>query len=134
MSASAAELSTWKANEGSFQELGFEIDRLGENSLVVRAVPEVLQREDIAELIRDVLSELAENGSSSTALERFKEILATRACYGAIRANRKLSIEEMNALLRDMETTERSGLCSHGRPTWVQLSIDELDRWFMRGR
>lgn len=134
LSVSVTELKTWKANETSFQDLGFEIESLGEDNLVVRQIPEVLQGEDMAELMRNVLSELAEHGSSTAVLDRIKEILATRACYGAIRANRRLGIDEMNALLRDMEATERSGQCNHGRPTWVQLSMHELDQWFMRGR
>ncbi|MDJ0956037.1 MAG: DNA mismatch repair endonuclease MutL [Arenicellales bacterium] len=134
LSVSPAELKAWQANKADFRTLGFEIDCLGENNLVVRQVPEVLQNEDIPELIRNVLSELAEHGSSTAVVDRVKEILATRACYGAVRANRKLSQEEMNALLRDMEATERSGQCNHGRPTWVQLSMHELDQWFMRGR
>ena len=134
LKVSPTELEAWKANETDFRDLGFEIDCLGEDSLVVRQIPEIFQNEDVSELIRNVLSELAEHGSSKAVGDRVKELLATRACYGAVRANRKLSLEEMNALLRDMEATERSGQCNHGRPTWIQLSMHELDQWFMRGR
>ena len=134
LKVSPTEMEAWKTNETDFRDLGFEIDCLGEDNLVVRQIPEILQNEDVPELIRNVLSELAEHGNSTAVADRVKELLATRACYGSIRANRKLSLEEMNALLRDMETTERSGQCNHGRPTWIQLSMHELDQWFMRGR
>ncbi len=100
----------------------------------MRQVPQALQDEDIADLVRTALSELAEHGKSTAMDDRMRELLATRACYGAVRANRRLSLDEMNGLLRDMEATERSGQCNHGRPTWVQLTIGELDNWFMRGR
>ena len=134
LSVSDAELKLWQDHAEEFAQLGFEIEAMGESNLVVRAVAEILQKEDIASLIRDVLSELSEHGRSNILPDRIQEILATRACYGAVRANRRLSIEEMNALLRDMESTDRSDQCNHGRPTWVQLSMLELDNWFLRGR
>lgn len=134
LSVSQGEVKSWQEFGGNLAALGFEIAQFGEENLLVRQVPEILLKEDIADLLRNVLAELGEHGSSTAVPDLIQEILATRACYGAVRANRKLSIEEMNALLRDMETTERSGQCNHGRPTWVQLSMAELDNWFMRGR
>jgi len=134
LSVSRGEVKIWQEFRGSLRALGFEIDQFGEDNLVVRQVPEVLVPEDIADLLRTVLAELGERGSSTAVPDLIREILATRACYGAVRANRRLTIEEMNALLRDMETTERSGQCNHGRPTWIQLAMAELDGWFMRGR
>ena len=100
----------------------------------MRHIPQILSKVDIADLLRTVFSELAEHGKTTAIGDLIREILASRACHGSVRANRRLTIEEMNALLRDMEATDRSGLCNHGRPTWVQLSMAELDGWFMRGR
>ena len=117
-----------------FNELGFEIDRVAEESIKLRQLPIVLSNSDVETLLRDVLSDLLTHGSSTRIQQAINEILSTMACHGSIRANRKLTIEEMNALLRDMEITERSGQCNHGRPTWIQLSIAELDKLFMRGR
>ena len=117
-----------------FNELGFEIDRVAEESIKLRQLPIVLSSSDVETLLRDVLSDLITHGSSTRIQQAINEILSTMACHGSIRANRKLTIEEMNALLRDMEITERSGQCNHGRPTWIQLSIAELDKLFMRGR
>ena len=117
-----------------FHQLGFEIDRTADESIKVRQVPVILSSENVESLIRDVLSDLLMHGSSSRIEQEINEILSTMACHGSIRANRKLTLDEMNALLRDMEITERSGQCNHGRPTWIQLSIAELDRLFMRGR
>ncbi len=117
-----------------FNELGFEIDRVAEESIKLRQLPIVLSNSDVENLLRDVLSDLLTHGSSTRIQQAINEILSTMACHGSIRANRKLTIEEMNALLRDMEITERSGQCNHGRPTWIQLSIAELDKLFMRGR
>ena len=134
LSVSQGEVKTWQEFGDSLSALGFEIAQFGEENLLLRQVPEILLKEDVADLLRNVLAELGEHGSSTAVPDRIQEILATRACYGAVRANRKLTIEEMNALLRDMEITERSGQCNHGRPTWVQLSMAELDSWFMRGR
>jgi DNA mismatch repair protein MutL len=117
-----------------FNELGFEIDSTGPQSLRIRQLPLMLARDDAEALVRDVLADCLTHGSSSRVHEAINEILSTMACHGAVRAHRQLSIAEMNALLRDMEATERSGQCNHGRPTWVQLRIAELDKLFMRGR
>ena len=100
----------------------------------MREIPVILQDSNVEQLVRDVLSDLIEHGSSDRIEAHIDEILSTMACHGSVRANRRLTIPEMNALLRDMEETERSGQCNHGRPTWTQLSLDELDRLFMRGQ
>ncbi|MDV3237390.1 MAG: DNA mismatch repair endonuclease MutL [Gammaproteobacteria bacterium] len=117
-----------------FAELGFEVDRLGPERLVVRQVPALLRYADAAALVRDVLSDMSEHAVSTRLREAHNAVLATMACHGSVRANRQLSVAEMNALLRDMERTERSGQCNHGRPTWVQLRLEELDRLFLRGQ
>jgi len=117
-----------------FAGLGLEVDRLGQEQVVVRAVPALLHEADIGALVRDVLSDLLEHGSSRRVEEGINELLSTMACHGSVRANRRLEHDEMNALLRDMERTERSGQCNHGRPTWVQVTVAELDRMFQRGR
>jgi DNA mismatch repair protein MutL len=121
-------------HSGEFARLGFVLDRLGPDSLAVREIPALLRNADVEALVRDVLADIRTHGGSTRIREQMNEILGTMACHGSVRANRQLSIAEMNALLRDMERTERSGQCNHGRPTWVQLSIDELDRLFLRGR
>jgi DNA mismatch repair protein MutL len=117
-----------------FGELGMKVERVGEESLVVRELPVLLANSDVEQLVRDVLSDFMEYGSSDRMLAHVDEILSTMACHGSVRANRRLTIPEMNGLLRDMEATERSGQCNHGRPTWVQVSLHELDKWFLRGR
>lgn len=117
-----------------FSGLGFEIQRLGPTTLAIRDIPAVLCDADVEGLIRDVLADINTHQSSSRIRDKINEILSTMACHGSVRANRKLTIPEMNALLRDMEHTERSGQCNHGRPTWTQLSMKELDKLFMRGR
>jgi len=129
-----AEVRLLEEHSELFRELGFDIESMGSDTLVLRSVPELLQKADLADLIRDVLSDLAEHGKSTRMEERINELLSTMACHGSIRANRQLTLEEMNGLLREMETTERSGQCNHGRPTWIQLSMEDLDKWFMRGR
>ena len=113
---------------------GLELSRSGPSSIVVRRVPALLEGADVAQLSRDVLSELAQHGSSRRLQELENELLSTMACHGSVRAGRRLTVPEMNSLLREMEATERSGQCNHGRPTWVQLSVAELDKLFLRGR
>jgi DNA mismatch repair protein MutL len=119
--------------------LGFDVTRSGPQSLSVRSVPALLAQADPEALLRDVLTDLREHGEvSSNAGRRVAaardELLSTMACHGAVRANRRLTVPEMNALLREMEITERSGQCNHGRPTWARFSLAEMDRWFLRGR
>ncbi|CAA6817201.1 MAG: DNA mismatch repair protein MutL [uncultured Thiotrichaceae bacterium] len=118
----------------TFAELGFSIQQLDKEKIAIRSVPTLLKQVDIEALTRDVLSDLLTHGSSSLISEKINEILSTMACHNSVRANHRLSIHEMNALLRDMENTERSGQCNHGRPTWTELSISELDKLFMRGQ
>lgn len=134
ISVSSKEAQIVEDNSKAFSQLGFEVDRVADESIKLRQIPVVLSSSDVETLLRDVLSDMVTHGSSSRIEEAMNEILSTMACHGSIRANRKLTIEEMNALLRDMEITERSGQCNHGRPTWIQLSIAELDKLFMRGR
>jgi DNA mismatch repair protein MutL len=118
----------------TFRALGFELDRLGLEKLTIRAVPSLLKDGDTEALVRDVLADLITYGESSRIQNAMNDILATMACHGSVRANRKLSITEMNVLLRDMERTERSGQCNHGRPTWTQMSLEQIDKLFLRGR
>ena len=120
--------------QGNLRQLGFDIAVLSPTTLAVRAVPVMLQDADAVALARDVLKDLREYGGSRALTERRNEMLGTMACHAAVRANRSLSMPEMNALLRDMEATERSGQCNHGRPTWFQVTMGELDKMFMRGQ
>lgn len=117
-----------------FNRLGFELQRLGPETLAIRQIPVLLKQADASQLVRDVVSDLLEYGSSDRIQAHLNELLATMACHGAVRANRRLSVPEMNGLLRDMEQTERSGQCNHGRPTWTQMSMDQLDKLFLRGQ
>jgi len=121
-------------NAGTLGELGFEIAQIAPNTVAVRAVPAPLQHADPVALARDVLREIAQEGTGRVLTQRRDALLATIACHAAVRANRALGIAEMNALLREMEATERSGQCNHGRPTWTQLGMKELDAMFQRGR
>ncbi len=134
LDVSAREAELCEVRQDWFNSLGLEIDRIGVEQVVVRAVPALLHEADFAALVRDVLSDLLEHGSSCRVEESINELLSTMACHGSVRANRRLELDEMNALLREMERTERSGQCNHGRPTWVQISVAELDRMFQRGR
>ncbi len=122
------------AAQASLAELGVDIDRAGPETVIVRALPTLLSKVDAETLLRDVLSDIAQYGDSDRIKQRMNEVLASVACHGAVRAHRRLTVPEMNALLRDMEATERSGQCNHGRPTWVQFSKKELDQFFLRGQ
>ncbi len=117
-----------------FTQLGFIVESAGPESLLVRQIPVALQKANVEQLVRDVLSDVIEYGSSDRIQLHINELLSTMACHGSVRANRKLTLPEMNALLRDMEITERSGQCNHGRPTFMQFSLNEIDKWFMRGQ
>ncbi len=117
-----------------FHRLGFRLERMAEESLVIREVPVALARANVEQLVRDVLGDMLQYGTSDRIQAHLNELLATMACHGAVRANRQLTVPEMNGLLRDMEQTERSGQCNHGRPTWTQLSLAQLDKLFLRGQ
>ncbi len=117
-----------------FNQLGFEIQRLGLETLAIRQIPALLKQAQAGQLVKDVLADLLEYGSSDRIKAHINELLATMACHGSVRANRRLTLPEMNALLRDMEQTERSGQCNHGRPTWTQLPLADLDKLFLRGK
>ena len=131
---SSGEMAAFEEFSSTFDGLGLVVEIAGENNVLIREIPVILARDNAEQLVRDVLADLSEVGHSDRLSARIDEILATMACHGAVRANRALSIGEMNALLRDMEATPNSGQCNHGRPTWVQLSHDELDKLFLRGR
>ena len=130
----AAEVAAVEQHATLWPQLGLELAVLGPDTLAVREVPALLADGDVAALVRDVLAELREHGRSTRVQEHIDALLSGMACHGSVRAGRQLSLAEMDALLRDMERTERSGQCSHGRPTWVELPLAELDRLFLRGR
>jgi DNA mismatch repair protein MutL len=134
IAVSQREADCAETNAALFEAVGMRVERAGEELLVLREVPVALRESELEQLLRDVLSDLLEFGSSDRVEAHVDEILSTMACHGSVRANRRLTVPEMNALLRDMEATERSGQCNHGRPTWTQLSLEELDKLFLRGR
>jgi len=128
------DIATAEENATTLASLGFSLSTLGPATLAVRAVPAVLADADAVALARAVLAEVREYGGSRVLTAQRDELLSTMACHGAVRAHRSLTVPEMNALLREMESTERAGQCNHGRPTWYQLTLGDLDRLFMRGR
>jgi DNA mismatch repair protein MutL len=132
--ATAAEVATAEAEQQALLDLGLDVSVLGAGTLVVRSRPAALPDADLAELTRSVLADLQDAGASRVVQRARDDILATMACHGAVRANRRLTLEEMNALLREMEATERADTCNHGRPTWRQVTMKELDGLFLRGR
>ncbi|NII09136.1 DNA mismatch repair endonuclease MutL [Oleiagrimonas sp. C23AA] len=134
LSVSEREASAAEEHADALAAWGLELSRTGPQAVIVRRIPALLEGADVSELTRDVLGELAQHGHSRRLEEVENELLSTMACHGSVRAGRRLTIAEMNALLREMEVTERSGQCNHGRPTWVQLGMHELDRLFNRGR
>ena len=134
LAVSEREADVAEREAATLAELGFEVQRSGPQSLLLRSVPALLAHGDVESLLRDVLADLREHGSTRRVAETRDELLATMACHGAVRANRRLTLPEMNGLLREMEATERSGQCNHGRPTWTRFNLAEMDRWFLRGR
>ena len=115
-------------------EVGFIVERRGPETLVIREVPALLKDQDAAQLLRDLLADMIEHGGSRRLHAALEHVLATRACHTSVRAHRELTLAEMNALLREMERTPRADQCNHGRPTWKNLSMAELDKLFLRGR
>ncbi len=134
LAVSQKEAALAETHADELMQLGLRVERIGPETLAVRQVPALLRGADTEQLVRDVLSDLIENGESDRVEAVVHELLGTMACHGSVRANRQLTIPEMNSLLRDMEATERSGQCNHGRPTWTVMTLPELDKLFLRGR
>lgn len=134
IAVSKKELTAVEDHQQDFAELGFVVEAIGSEAAVIRQLPSLLAQAPVEQLVRDVLADLISIGHSNRIREHLNTILATMACHGSVRANRRLSVPEMNALLRDIESTERSGQCNHGRPTWMQLSMVDLDKLFLRGQ
>ena len=133
-SASPAEMATAESHADILLKMGFEVSLAGSRELAVRTVPALLANAPVVELLRELLEELREYPASEAITRRRNDLLATMACHGAVRAHRQLTVPEMNALLRDMEKTERADQCNHGRPTWTQFTLADLDRFFLRGQ
>ena len=131
---SAPQISLLEENNETINSLGFEFTVSGEESVALRAAPTLFEVENIPRLLTDIIKDIEEFGGTRVITEHRDQILATMACHSAIRANRKLTLAEMNAVLREMERTERSDQCNHGRPTWFQITNQELDQRFMRGK
>jgi DNA mismatch repair protein MutL len=129
-----AEAELAENSEHFFQTVGFELNRIALETLLLRAQPALLQNSDGEQLVRDVLADLLEHEESYRIQTEFSDVLAKMACYGSVRAHRILTQDEMNALLRELEQTERGGQCNHGRPTWIALSTQDLDKFFLRGQ
>ena len=134
MAVSSGEADCAEHQQPALEKLGFVLERMGPETLLVREIPALLRHADVESLVRDLLSDLQAQGQSDRIEQSINGLLSSMACHGSVRANRPLTLPEMNALLRDMERTERSGQCNHGRPTWTQLSLAELDKLFLRGR
>ncbi|KXS51117.1 MAG: DNA mismatch repair protein MutL, partial [Marinobacter sp. T13-3] len=134
LAVSQKEAALAESHGSELQQLGLQIERIGPGTLAVRQIPALLRGADTEQLVRDVLADVIEHGQSDRVEAMTHELLGTMACHGSVRANRQLTIPEMNSLLRDMEATERSGQCNHGRPTWTLVTLSELDKLFLRGR
>jgi DNA mismatch repair protein MutL len=132
--AEALDIATVEEEQEALQLLGFDIAPISTNTLAVRVMPAMLKQSNAEAAAREVLHELRDFGASRALTERRNELLATLACHSAIRANQLLGLPEMNAILREMEQTERADQCNHGRPTWFQITLEELDAMFMRGK
>jgi DNA mismatch repair protein MutL len=134
ISVTTSEATLVEDQKSQFESFGFDIDRAGDTSIIVRTIPHILSHSDITQVLRDVIADIEKNQSSTRIEDFHNELLSSIACHGSVRAHREMKQHEMNALLRAMEETERSNQCNHGRPTWIQLSINDLDKLFMRGR
>ena len=134
LAVSAAEVRALEQHGETLARLGFELIPAGPESIMIRSLPALLIGADVLQLVRDVLADLVSLGRSDRIEVHVDRVFSTMACHGSVRANRRLNLDEMNALLRDMERTERSDQCNHGRPTWVQLDLRALDQLFLRGQ
>lgn len=134
LAVTAQEVELISEHGAWLEQLGFQVEPAGPESIMIRAIPALLRGGDVEALLRDVLSDLLEHGLSERVESEIDELFSSMACHGSVRANRRLSLDEMNALLRDMESTERSGQCNHGRPTWMQFTLKQLDKLFLRGQ
>jgi DNA mismatch repair protein MutL len=134
IAVSESEATRVESTSGVFEDLGLVVERSGPTSLVVRETPALLKQGDAESLVRDVIADLEASGDSHRVEDQLHDVLATMACHHSVRANRSMTVPEMNALLREMEATDRADQCNHGRPTWTTISLTELDRLFLRGQ